>query len=203
MRKWMFGISVILAVAVVMPGCGSSGGDDSRDGRSAGDLKGKQSSALYEAARHNNIEKIEELLSEGYDVNSRGRGGRTALWIASYEGYLRAAMLLLDEGADPTIADDRNKRTPLMYAADKRYNELLKKMLATKPDVNAQDVRGMTAAHMAANKRDVEAVRWLKAAGADLSLQDERGRTVDDILQIMVGQPVAVIAVLVNGGSAN
>ena len=198
MRKTM--VALVVASMFVAGGCGSSGSSDSgdgdgrsarREGRATDKAKVRQTSQLYEAARRNNVEKIEELLAEGYDVDSPGREGRTALWIASYEGYVKTAEKLLDAGADPSVQDTDQQRTALMYAADKRYNNLLKKMLEKKPNVNAQDRRGMTAAHMAANKRDVEAVRMLKAAGADLSITDERGRSVDDLLLATTGKTLS------------
>lgn len=192
MRTLMLALSLFVASSFIAGGCGSSGDDSGngsgRSARASGKAKVKQTGKLYEAARQNDVDEIEKLLAEGYDVDSPGRDGRTALWIASYEGYAKTATMLVEKGADPAATDDKQNRTPLMYAADRRMNDLLKKMLASKPNVNTQDRNGMTAAHMAANKRDVEAVRLLQAAGADLKLEDERGRTADDILAITVGR---------------
>ncbi len=87
MRIFTIVLGLVLAASFV-GGCGSSN-DEPRSGKEGKRVKVKQTSGLYEAARRNNVEQIEELLGEGYDIDSKGKDGRTALWVACYEGYVR------------------------------------------------------------------------------------------------------------------
>jgi ankyrin repeat protein len=60
------------------------------------------------------------LLDSGADVNGRGEGGFTALHSAAQNGDEEFARLLLERGADPSLAADDGKR-----AADYGLRELL------------------------------------------------------------------------------
>jgi ankyrin repeat protein len=48
-------------------------------------------------------------------INHFGDQGKTALWEACYRGHGRVARVLLESGADPTIAD-KDGTTPLAIA---------------------------------------------------------------------------------------
>ena len=60
------------------------------------------------------------LLDSGADVNGRGEGGSTALHSAAQNDDEELARLLLERGADPSLATDDGKR-----AADYGLRELL------------------------------------------------------------------------------
>ena len=55
------------------------------------------------------------LLAAGADPNAQDSGGRSALWLATQDGYTEIVRLLLSAGADATLADD-NGNTPLDIA---------------------------------------------------------------------------------------
>lgn len=71
---------------------------------------------LIRAVRATQLGRLEELLAQGGDPNTRSKAGRTALHAAAEEGILEAAKLLLDAGAQ---VDARNwaGETPLHRAA--------------------------------------------------------------------------------------
>lgn len=139
---------------------------------------------IFDAVRHNSAAEVKSAIASGEPVDKRGRKGRTPLFIAVYQGQIAAADALLDAGADPGAVEG-NGKTPLMYAAGRGYFDLLKKMIAKKPNLNWQDKRGMTAAHAAAESGIVESVRLLRDAGADIkTIRDKKGRTVNDLLAI-------------------
>lgn len=68
---------------------------------------------LVEAADAGDVDRLREMLSAGADVNTPDAEGMTLLMRAARGGHLEAVFLLLDFGANPSIAD-----TGKMTAAD-------------------------------------------------------------------------------------
>jgi uncharacterized protein len=81
-----------------------------------GDLVGVQGgmTALLLAAREGNDESVRALLKAGADVNQVAEGSKTSpLLIATMNGHWDLASYLLDQGADPTLANEPAGVTPL------------------------------------------------------------------------------------------
>jgi ankyrin repeat protein len=60
----------------------------------------KKTEEFLKAARNNNVEKVEELLNKGVDINARDDRGQTALMKAAIFQALDTFQFLLDNGAD-------------------------------------------------------------------------------------------------------
>eukprot|EP00276_Gloeochaete_wittrockiana_P008246 CAMPEP_0184655204 /NCGR_PEP_ID=MMETSP0308-20130426/12817_1 /TAXON_ID=38269 /ORGANISM="Gloeochaete witrockiana, Strain SAG 46.84" /LENGTH=1011 /DNA_ID=CAMNT_0027091533 /DNA_START=381 /DNA_END=3416 /DNA_ORIENTATION=+ len=70
--------------------------------------------ALISAAKMGKLAVLKELIiDKGYDVNAVTESGQTALKAASYVGKSEAVKFLLENGANPNIADDEGY-TPLI-----------------------------------------------------------------------------------------
>lgn len=98
---------------------------------------------------------------------------------ARAERKLQIAHLLLDAGIDVN-ATDRLERTALHVAAGAYYSEaevvqLVRRVLALKPLVNARTTGGVTPLWLAAEKGQAQVVALLLEAGADPSLGNARG----------------------------
>ncbi|CAG0905442.1 unnamed protein product, partial [Cyprideis torosa] len=80
------------------------------------DLEGKENisglTALAHAAREGHTHVMEILLAAGAEVDARGSDGGTPLQVACIKGSLEGAMLLIDHGADWTLADDSEVKDP-------------------------------------------------------------------------------------------
>jgi ankyrin repeat protein len=102
----------------------------------------------------------------------------TALGEAAAKGQLEAARLLLDAGADPSLADGDGS-TPLMAAAGEGQLEVLRLLLARCAAVDAVDGRdlGWTAFHTACYHGQPECAEALARAGCDVGLKNSDGRT--------------------------
>jgi hypothetical protein len=137
---------------------------------------GPKESALFEAARSEQIERVRALVEEGADVNCRTVEGQyehvpvgdTPMIQALKEGAGGAARACLELGADPS-ASNRFGQNALHWAIRKRDGELAGLLLEAGADVNAGTDDGTTALHFAAMNGDIELARFLVAAGADLN----------------------------------
>jgi hypothetical protein len=67
------------------------------------------------AAEKGDVPGLQRLLKMSVDIDSRDSLGRTALMLATLRGHAEAVDILLDNGADPNVADHRGT-TPLQAA---------------------------------------------------------------------------------------
>lgn len=125
---------------------------------------------------------VQEILKYRPDVNRRGHDGRTAMTTCLQTHHnkdknvnLREVIrILLDEGADPNIADNEGK-TPLI--ANAWDYEIAKLLLAHGANVNARARDGFTPL---LNAGTAELTRLLLEHGADPFAKTERGETALD-----------------------
>jgi uncharacterized protein len=80
---------------------------------------------IFEAAEKGNIEKINNLIQQGVDINSQDDQGRTAIMIATYANDVKSVKRLIELGADIHIQDDM-ENNPFLYAGAEGYLEILK-----------------------------------------------------------------------------
>ncbi len=123
-------------------------------------------------------------------------GGTTAFLRAAKAGDVPAMKLLLEHGADPTLAPTRNGISPLMAAAglgtqeqdttgrqktQAQAIEAIELLLDLGIDVNAQASDGQTAMHGAAMQGYDDVIRFLAGRGAKLETPDKDGFTPLDV----------------------
>jgi len=146
---------------------------------------------LLEACSKGDLKKVERLLREGADVNSRDKYDRTAL-IRVCMGLPRPrdsndplpglVRLLLNRGADPNIRDKYGKTAliwasslmPSKWASSEPVLQVLRLLLDKGADINAKDKEGKTPL-MYAVFPDV--ARLLVEKGAKINAGDGTGRT--------------------------
>jgi len=104
-------------------------------------------------------------------VNVRGFSGATPLTTAMGKRATQYVLYLLENGADPDLAD-RNGETPLLIAARLGYAEGVAAMLGAKASVDATNRQGETALIVAVQIRNVPIVKRLLEAGASASHTD-------------------------------
>lgn len=121
-------------------------------------------------------EKIVRMLLDRVDTPNIIHNGFTPLmWAVIREHWLIVELLLL-KGANPHI-ERPDKKTAIIYAANKYDNRGLKLLLNQPFNVNNQDSDGLTALmHSAKNGLDLN-INILIESGADINIQDYNGYT--------------------------
>jgi ankyrin repeat protein len=150
--------------------------------------------ALHSAAagvsnteRDPNGEIVRLLLEKGAEVDARSRyinnaGGWTPLLVAIREKHPKAALLLMEAGADVNaqieyLIQGRGSRTAIMLAAEERLSDVVPALLAKGADVNARNSLGATNLIVAADEGNLEIVQILLANGAEVNAAGNDGRT--------------------------
>ncbi|KAJ5051341.1 hypothetical protein NUH16_003480 [Penicillium rubens] len=125
------------------------------------------------------------LLEKGANVNAEGRFFGNALQAACFEGRdkiatngkLEIVRLLLDNGADISVADN-NGCTPLYSASSNGHLGVVRLLLDNGADIILADKRACTPLHGASENGHVEVVKLLlQSLEASIDTRDDTGRT--------------------------
>ncbi|XP_077994295.1 mitochondrial disaggregase-like [Glandiceps talaboti] len=139
---------------------------------------------LHIAARDGNVQKVQVLCQNMYNVDILGLYGNTPLYTACVSGKLEAAKVLIQHGADRNQRNDWGD-TMIIRAARWGQQEVVKYLLETDQyiDVNTMNYDGCTALHMAALYGSLPVCKTLLEYGAHPSAQNNNGRTPVDYAQ--------------------
>lgn len=111
-----------------------------------------------------------------------GASPQHSLYAAAYNRDAAAIRLLARHGADIEEASGRGE-TPLLGAVGWSHFDAAEALLECGADVNAQNDRGLTAAHLMLKKNsDYEHFAMLARHHARFDLRDAEGRTAADIM---------------------
>jgi uncharacterized protein len=165
---------------------------------------------FFVAVKEDDTRTVTNLLFRGFDPNSVDSKGMTGLLLASREGSLRVAALLLSQNKTQIEARtpqdesalmmaslggheelvktliskgaDVNKTgwAPLHYAATKGHIGIMKLLLDNHAYIDAESPNKSTPLMMAAMYGTLEAVVLLADEGADIGLKNEQGLTALD-----------------------
>ena len=125
-----------------------------------------KSSEMIKAVNHGSLDRAKLLLAAAPDlINARDGTGATLLMIASHDGNLKMAELLVENGADVN-AKDKAGTTALMKASDMGKLEIAELLVENGADVNAKDKAGTTALMKASKEKNHEVVNLLRTHGA-------------------------------------
>ena len=104
---------------------------------------------FWDAARHANVHRVEQLLTAGQSPNQQDREGVSALSWATHAQADGVIELLLRRRADPNLADGYTQRTPLHYAAKVNSADCVRILLNGGADASLKTKGGCTAADWA------------------------------------------------------
>jgi ankyrin repeat protein len=155
--------------------------------------------SLVDAARIGDVAKVQSLLRQHVDVNSRGLDGSTALhWAANREDVTMVAALIR-AGAD-VKATNRHGVTPLSLACLKGNAAVIEMLLKAGADPNTSLPEGETALMTAARTGKVDAVRVLIDHGANVQAK-ERVRNQTALMWAAAEGHTDTVRLLVRAGA--
>jgi uncharacterized protein len=135
---------------------------------------------LRQAAMIGDVDTVLKMIERGVDVNAIDQDGRSALHLASFDGFDEVVDLLLDRGADPRQVDGKG-RTALMFASTGPHLAAVERLLEANSPVDAVDTdERFTALMFAAAEGQNEIVQRLLQAGADPAKRDADGESALD-----------------------
>ena len=133
-------------------------------------------SLLHISASGGYTKVVEELLTRGFDINSRDINGNTPLHLAVEKERKETVRFLISRKAEIN-AKNKVGDTPL-HTACTHYNEEIVNILLSKgSDPGAKNIKGATPLHIAAEKGYEEIALLLLKAGADVNAKDKSGKT--------------------------
>jgi len=100
----------------------------------------------------------------------------TPLHLASQEGHVEIAQLLVEHGAD-VAAQNKDGETPLHRAASRGDLDLARFLVEHGADAAAENKDGVTPLHWASLRGHLDLARFLVEHGADAAAQDKDGVT--------------------------
>jgi len=107
---------------------------------------------------------VEDLISEGADVNARDGDNQTALMYASKRSFNKTAAVLLKNGADVNVRSKKEGISALMLAAIWNNVDLVNMFLDQGADAKLRDVFGRTAEDLARKKGNSAVVDILSSS---------------------------------------
>ncbi|AFD07291.1 ankyrin repeat domain-containing protein [Solitalea canadensis] len=142
-------------------------------------LRNRNQIDLHEASALGQTALVDELLySEPFSVNSFSVDGFTPLGYACYFGHYDTAKLLIYCGASVNLPSNNEfKVSPIHSAVANQSESITQLLIDHKANVNATQVRGITALHTAAHNGNKRLIELLLNAGANKNAKMEDGRT--------------------------
>ena len=162
---------------------------------------------MEEAVRTGKLEKVQELLQDGVEVNTcckASNKGMPLLSLAIKEGHIEIALELIDSGADVDAKDARG-RTALHWACEVRGREVLVKRLVQeqKCSVNVEDSTHVTPLNLVAAWCGVAPANLLLNAGANCRALSKKEKNVLFIPACWTGDLYVAKTLIENGCDIN
>jgi TonB family protein len=131
------------------------------------------SDSLINGAWSGQVMAVRSALESGrVDVDVRTSDGSTALMFASLAGHESVVTVLLDNGADPKLANEAGE-TPLILAVKYGFTAVARKLLDAGAAVDARDASERSAWTWARFGKNEELASLLESAGADTSAKTD------------------------------
>jgi ankyrin repeat protein len=159
---------------------------------------------LHDAARDGDLDKINEQIAEGADVNEKDSAGNTPLALATYYGHTEVVKTLCENGANLTVElmlmaardgrisiaeffiskgvdvnwANQGKFTPLYMATLNGHKEIVELLIDKGADVNVKTNKGKAPLFVAVEWKYSAIAEMLVDHGADLKIRNNKGSTL-------------------------
>ena len=135
---------------------------------------------LHDAIEEGNIERIEQLIAGGADVNFKDKYKNTALHLAIKQVNILLNKHLADKGLSLNLSDFRTEspQYETIKTIKQHYVRVVHTLLLNKEtDINARNIHGQTPLYTAAQEGYVEMVNLLIDKGADIDASNSMGNS--------------------------
>ena len=131
---------------------------------------------LLNAASNGVLEKVQQLVEAGANINWKGKNDVTPLMMASQKGYLRVVEYLVQNGAN---IEDKDKQglNSLLYATDKNRLNVVEYLLDKGANSNVTNKKGQTPLNLAISNNYEPMADLLIYKGANVNQADNFGLT--------------------------
>lgn len=131
---------------------------------------------FFTAVSNCDIKRLEEIFSNGAEVNLLDVSGWSALHMAACDGIAEVVTWLLQHGASVHVRDKQGQ-TPLKIAVENDHHKVVELLVQTGAHLTESPLRLGEVLVSAAAADNVERLKSYHIAGADLSCADPCGRT--------------------------
>lgn len=139
-------------------------------------LTQEERDAFWQAVKAGETLKVQFMLADGIDPDTRTDDGGTPLMTAAADNHILLVDLLIEQGADVN-ASDQNGITPLMAAAFQGHTDIVTSLLEKGADMNITNAKGQTALTFAENKGHIRIFEMLFDRGGDANTSNPGGAT--------------------------
>jgi ankyrin repeat protein len=151
-----------------------------KNGADPNQLTSLNASYLHIAAMKHDVELAKVLIENGADINATTticNIGYTPLDLAVHLDYVAVVQLLLENGANPSMAKDGLET--LHWAAERGHLDILHLLLESEPgfNINIMNYHGFTLLNLAAKQGHVAVASLLLDKGADPNIATKDGVT--------------------------
>jgi ankyrin repeat protein len=127
--------------------------------------------ALHRAIYNNSAVDVKKLLQDGADTEIIDRSGSYPILIAICKNNPEIVQLLFEYGANTETVGHNDQVTPLFFAIDHGYIQIVQTLILHKANVNACTKDGLTPLEYAIIKGNVKIIEMLIAAGANVNVK--------------------------------
>ncbi len=129
---------------------------------------------IFAACLNDQAEAMAFLAEKGVDIDATIRDERSLLHEAARVNAVKVTKWLLARGQSAT-RPNKDKQTPLMYAAANGNTDVMNALFEAKAPVSTKDASGAVAMHAAAHGGSVEAMQLLLDHNSKIDPLDARG----------------------------
>ena len=134
--------------------------------------------SLVEASEKGDLNKVQQLLDSGADLNVEDYANHTALYHAAEKGHFNIAKLLLEKGAK---VNHESGDSALLWACHYGHVDIVKLLIENGANVNAKrSMDDSTPLSFAVHRNHKEIVELLLEKGADTNVANQHGETALD-----------------------
>lgn len=127
--------------------------------------------SFFKAVESNDVQKIQELLQSGIDINAKDKDGWTPLMYAASKKATDIAKILIEAGADLNATDNCGW-TALMDAVDRNSIDIVRLLIDAGADLDTKNNSETTAIMLTRGKDADTITKLLKDAGAKIQSLD-------------------------------